>query len=114
MKLKRLSRCVALAGGASLLLGVVSVQVVPASASGGPPSGRVTNPYSPAYGHPYRHGVVPTIEQNNLMKSYARSHPSPPSPTVTGPETLAFGGGIDGIGVTSGTPKVYLVFWGSQ
>ena len=27
---------------------------------------------------------------------------------------LTYHGGVDGIGVTSGTPKVYLVFWGSQ
>jgi len=32
----------------------------------------------------------------------------------TGSQTLSFGGGIDGIGVTSGTPKVYLVIYGSQ
>jgi serine protease len=29
-------------------------------------------------------------------------------------KTLVFGGGVDGIGVTSGTPKVYLVVYGSQ
>ena len=28
--------------------------------------------------------------------------------------TLVFGGGVDGIGVTSGVPRVYLVFYGSQ
>jgi hypothetical protein len=28
--------------------------------------------------------------------------------------TLRFGGGIDGIGVTTGAPKVFIVFWGSQ
>ncbi|MDP9123013.1 MAG: hypothetical protein M3N82_00145, partial [Pseudomonadota bacterium] len=33
---------------------------------------------------------------------------------VTGPETLSYGGGVDGIGVTSGTPRVYLVVYGSQ
>lgn len=33
---------------------------------------------------------------------------------ATSPETLSFGGGIDGIGVTSGTPKVYLVVYGNQ
>jgi serine protease len=27
---------------------------------------------------------------------------------------LAFGGGVDGVGVTSGAPRVYLVFYGSQ
>ena len=35
----------------------------PSSASGG----GVTNPYSPAYGHPYRHGAVPTRELNTQM-----------------------------------------------
>lgn len=33
---------------------------------------------------------------------------------ATGAKTLSFGGGIDGIGVTSGTPRVYLVVYGSQ
>src|SRR5256884_8299411 len=33
---------------------------------------------------------------------------------LPGLNTLSYGGGIDGIGVTSGTPKVYLVFYGSQ
>lgn len=32
----------------------------------------------------------------------------------TGPETLSYGGSVDGIGVTSGTPKVYLVVYGTQ
>jgi len=29
-------------------------------------------------------------------------------------DTLSFGGTLDGIGVVTGTPRVYLVFWGSQ
>jgi serine protease len=49
------------------------------------------------------------------MEGYAKTHPATStSTTSTGPETLAYGGSIDGIGVTSGTPKIYLVFWGSQ
>ena len=67
------------------------------------------NPYSPANGHPYRHGVVPTREAQAQMQAYAQSHP-----TAGGLNTLSYGGAVDGIGVTSGTPKVYLVFWGSQ
>jgi serine protease len=67
------------------------------------------NPYNPAYQHSYRHGVVPTIGQAAKMTGYLQAHPS-----VTATNTLTFGGGIDGIGVTSGTPKVYLVFFGSQ
>ncbi|HEY5001860.1 MAG TPA: hypothetical protein VII61_01815 [Ktedonobacteraceae bacterium] len=69
------------------------------------------NPYSPAYQHSYRHGVVPTIAQNNKMKSYQQSHSTP---AATSANTLSYGGGIDGIGVTSGKEKVYLVFWGTQ
>ncbi|GCE26222.1 hypothetical protein KDA_17060 [Dictyobacter alpinus] len=42
------------------------------------------------------------------MKSYSQVHPA-----VTG-KTLGYGGGIDGIGVTSGHEKVYLIFWGTQ
>jgi serine protease len=72
----------------------------------------VHNPYSPAYNAPYRHGVTPTIAQQHKMDAWAKQHRS--STNATGPETLAYGGGIDGIGVTSGTPKIYLVFWGSQ
>ena len=33
---------------------------------------------------------------------------------ATAASPLAFRGGVDGIGVTVGAPKVYLVFWGSQ
>src|ERR1700751_56103 len=72
----------------------------------------VKNPYSPAYGHAYRHGVVPTTAQQSKMKNWAKAHPG--AINATGPETLTYGGGVDGIGVTSGTPKVYLVFWGTQ
>jgi serine protease len=100
-----------MASGAGLLLGGIAAQVAPASAAPAP-SGRATNPYSPAYAHAYRHGVVPTVGQNAKMRNYAAAHPS--AITATGPETLAFGGGIDGIGVTSSTPKIYLVFWGNQ
>ncbi|HVV23212.1 MAG TPA: hypothetical protein VHF06_27515, partial [Pseudonocardiaceae bacterium] len=67
------------------------------------------NPYNPAYQHSYRHGVVPTIEQAAKMKAYQQAHPA-----VAAANTLSYGGGIDGIGVTSGTPKIYLVFWGTQ
>ena len=91
----------------SVALQAPEVGAAPAQNAKGP-----NNPYSPAYGHPYRHGVVPTVEQNEKMRGYQASHPA--STFSTGPETLAYGGGIDGIGVTSGPPKVYLVFWGTQ
>jgi len=38
----------------------------------------------------------------------------PAQPAAAGSSVLAYGGGIDGIGVTSGIPRVYLVLYGSQ
>ncbi len=69
----------------------------------------VTNPYAPEYQHNYRHGAVPTIAQLHRMRSYQHAHPN-----ATSANTLSYGGGIDGIGVTSGQEKVYLVFYGTQ
>ena len=71
---------------------------------------RYENPYSPRYGHDYRSGVVPTRECADKMSQWESAHPLG-APTS---DTLAFGGGVDGVGVTSGIPRVYLVFYGSQ
>ncbi|HEY6940416.1 PKD domain-containing protein, partial [Dokdonella sp.] len=73
----------------------------------------VVNPYSPAYGHSYRHGVIPTREVHAQMQKWAKAHP-PGLTAATGPETLSFGGGVGGVGVLSGQSKVYLIFYGSQ
>ncbi|HEX4225570.1 MAG TPA: Ig domain-containing protein [Pseudonocardiaceae bacterium] len=103
------------AGAATLVLALGGVAVAASatpSASSGGASTSVSNPYSPQYQHAYRHGALPTIAQLAKMKSYDQSHPE--SATATGPETLSYGGGIDGIGVQSGHSKVYLVFYGSQ
>jgi len=92
------------------------------------------NPHSPRYGHPYRHGVHPTRETHEKMKAWEAANRGVVRPAdaehkergsvgatepaiaaaATGPETLSFGGGVDSIGVTSGAPKVYLVFLGTQ
>jgi serine protease len=72
----------------------------------------VNNPYSPAYNHPYRHGVTPTVSRQNEMRTWAHSHPGGVQPAAA--NDLSYGGGIDGIGVTTGHEKVYLVFYGSQ
>jgi serine protease len=71
------------------------------------------NPYSPAYGHAYRHGVVPTREAWEHMKEYA-GQKARPGGGHQASLTLVYQGGVDGIGVTSGFPKTYLVVWGSQ
>jgi len=71
------------------------------------------NPFAPAYGHEYRHGAVPTREAKLHMDEWDRVHGASVA-RLRRNTVLAFGGGIAGIGVTSGTPKVYLVFYGSQ
>src|SRR5512132_1230235 len=86
----------ALAGGMQAATGAA-----PAAAAGGPAA---ANPFSPAYHHPYRRGVIPTRPQLAKMRAGAPASPN----------DLNYGGGIDGIGVTTGQERVYLVFYGSQ
>ncbi len=78
-------------------LGVALTGVLAGTAAAHP--GKGGDPY--ANGHRYRHGVVPP-----------RGHQA--SGAVTSTNDLSYGGGIGGVGVVSGPPKVYLVFWGSQ
>src|SRR5690349_9349831 len=80
-----------------------------AVAAGHAPSKNPQNPYDPATGHHYRHGVIPTRELNTKMKAWNHANIA-----ATGPKTLSYGGGVDGIGVQSGHSKVYLVFYGTQ
>jgi serine protease len=55
--------------------------------------------------HPHgRFGIFPTREA--FLKG-----PHTPQASAA---NLRYGGGIDGIGVTTGAPKVYVVYWGSQ
>ena len=91
------------------------------------------NPYSPRYGHPYRHGAHPTREAHDSMKTWEAGNrvlraaeaaakdqghrgarQAVTVAAATGAQTLSYQGGVDAIGVTSGAPKVYLVFWGTQ
>jgi serine protease len=89
--------------------------MVPAAAAVSPP---VINPYAPAYHHPYRHGAVPTRGAAAQMAAWARQHPGAAAASraaaAPSPNNLSYGGGVGGIGVTTGRAKVYLVFIGSQ
>jgi serine protease len=71
--------------------------------------------------HAYRHGLVPPLGASGghaapaVVARRAASGALAPSAS-----NLAYGGGVSGsgyaqpVGVTTGPPKVYLVFWGSQ
>ncbi|MDH6123734.1 putative Ig domain-containing protein [Kitasatospora sp. GP82] len=91
----RPARSKALTGLASLALATgFAVVAAPAHASS----------TSPTQAHPYRHGAVP-------MRGAQHT-----SGNATSSNNLNFGGGAGSpsIGVTTGAPHVYLVFWGSQ
>lgn len=83
---------------------------VTAAPAATPPAPATSDPYSPAYQHAYRHGALPTIQAAAKMRSWSARHPAA-APAVN---DLNYGGGIDGIGVTTGQEQVYLVFYGSQ
>jgi hypothetical protein len=91
-----------------VVLGASFVIASPAHAAGGS-----TNPYAPSYQHPYRHGAVPTREAKTKMDGYTTAHPSVQAVAPASAANLRYGGAVDGIGVTTGPPTVYLVFWGS-
>ena len=93
----------------TIAAGAAGASVTGSAQPQGARSAPVTNPFSPAYHHAYRQGAVPTKSQFGKMRGWLSSHPQPASS-----RNLRYGGGVDGIGVTTGHQKVYLVFFGSQ
>jgi hypothetical protein len=73
-----------------------------------------TNPYSPANGHAYRHGVLPTRDVLNQMNHWTASHAVTAVNALTGANTLIYGGGTSGVGVMDSHVKVYIVYYGTQ
>jgi hypothetical protein len=114
-----LLRCAARAGtvavtaalAAAGLAGAAAAQAATPGTHPGALAPRSANPYSPASGHSYRHGVLPTIGQLRKMNRWASRHAAAPAVSRF---NLSYGGGVHGVGVTTGHEKVYLVFWGSQ
>jgi hypothetical protein len=96
---------------AALALAAGTLAAATAATAATTPAPTTGNPYSPAYHHAYRHGVIPTIPEAAKMRSWAAAHPAVHALSAN---DLNYGGGIDGIGVTTGHQKVYLVFYGSQ
>lgn len=85
---------------AALLAGALTIGVsgLPANAA----AARV-DPATNRHGHKVEH---PTVEG-------ARNRSPKPAVGAAGSGQLTYHGGVDGIGVTSGPPKVYLIFWGA-
>jgi len=107
---RRLVRsCLTVLSAVALAIGVLAPASSAQASTRSHPQ-KVSNPYSPAYGHSYRHGVVPTRATNAKMRAWDQQHPA----AALAANDLNYGGGVDGIGVTTGHPKVYLIFWGTQ
>jgi serine protease len=85
-------------------------------------SGPVTDPYAPAYHHPYRRGAVPTVGAAARMAAWARQDPPAATAATAAPAVKAsnvndvsYGGATASQnGVMTGPEHVYLVFYGSQ
>ena len=101
----------------SLLMSAVAATLLGLSGGAAFASGNGDgNPYSPSYGHAYRHGAMPTRAVLKKMKAWNKAHPS--SLAATSTNTLNYGGGTSSgsqgnVGVMNGMVKVYLVFYGS-
>src|SRR5215467_3079923 len=86
------------------LTGAVGAQAALRGATGAAPK-PVANPYAPAAGHSYRHGALPTIGRQRRMNRWTATHAVTPAASRL---NLSYGGGVHGVGVTSGHEKVYL------
>jgi hypothetical protein len=83
-------------------MAVVAASPAPAGASGQPPFALVhTHAGDVAVTVHRRSGILPTLEAFGGQ-------------TAAPSANLQYGGGTNGIGVTTGPPKVYVVYWGSQ
>ena len=90
------------------LVGSYALFSASAGAAAAPAAARATHHQagnSITAGHAYRHGAVPSL-------GWMRAHPQ--EVAALSANDLNYGGGISGVGVTTGSEKVYLVFWGSQ
>lgn len=87
---------------AGATLGLVGLGVAPATASSATASSTAAVSGKAGDAHSYRHGVIAPRGAQGV------------TPAIASASNLAYNGGTDGIGVTTGAEKVYLVFWGSQ
>ncbi|MCU1602268.1 MAG: hypothetical protein JWO22_2977 [Frankiales bacterium] len=63
--------------------------------------------------HPSGHGQAKVYPTKEFATSHRSGGPKAAA-AASGSGPLTYGGAVDGIGVTTGPPKTYVVFWGSQ
>src|SRR6266566_686082 len=113
------------------LVPVAGRKITPGSASPGPPQHAVDDQpviHPPAatprrpirqqrlQPHPFPIGQIMTIKHDKVLPAHPlKIHETRPNPVAaSSANNVRYGGGNDGIGVTTGDERVYLVFFGSQ
>jgi len=61
-----------------------------------------------------RHGHAKVFPTQQAAKAQAQAQSPEAATAAAGYGGLIYSGGVSGVGVTTGAPQVYLVFWGSQ
>src|SRR5215469_12784076 len=80
------------AAAAAVALALTAPAALAGARTAAAPGG--ANPYSPATGHSYRHGVLPTIARHRLMRHWASQHGARSASS----QNLSYGGGVNGVG----------------
>ncbi|SEM04397.1 Ig domain-containing protein [Streptacidiphilus jiangxiensis] len=94
---------------AAAIVAATAVAVLPATASASAAPVTLT---SGVGGHAYRHGAFPQLGAGHELHATAPLSAGGGKANETKPMT--YHGGTGGVGVTTGAPKVYVIYWGSQ
>ena len=100
-----------IAAGALAAVAASVACTTPAFASGGQPAPVVPKSTALTAGHAYRHGVTGS---RSTVKVQTKQSSTAGTADVITFTNLQYFGGTHGVGVVTGQPKVYLVYWGSQ
>ena len=99
-----------MAGSAAVAIAAATAVALPAFASASASS--VAAPTAVASGHAYRHGVFPRAGAG--VQAHAAAQAAPGGQPANETKPMTYHGGTGGVGVTTGVPKVYVIYWGSQ
>ncbi|MEY9878451.1 hypothetical protein ABH931_007979 [Streptacidiphilus sp. MAP12-33] len=95
---------------AAAIAAATAVAVLPATASANVAGATIT---APVGGHAYRHGAFPQAGAGHLA-THATAPMGAGGGKANETKPMTYHGGTGGVGVTTGAPKVYVIYWGSQ
>jgi serine protease len=106
-----------MAGSAAAAIAAATAVALPALASASAASAPA--PKADVAAHAYRHGAFPQAGAQGLHAAAAADQDGEGGRAGQGKpanetKPLTYHGGTGGVGVTTGAPKVYVIYWGSQ